>query len=92
MEKLVHKIIRLCRKKHVRIIRHHVGRYMFGKECIAFSGNDQDCASLASFIRTKTGYNYRRDNLGFNMIYYFPDIADPSDKACGQNPTKIVET
>jgi hypothetical protein len=86
MKKLVHKIIRYCRKKHIRVHRHYSGRFMFGNECIGFSGTDHDCAAIAVFIRKKTGYDYRRDNMGLDMIYYFPDIADPVTITPPPNP------
>ena len=86
MQKLVQKIIRYCRKKHIRVHRHYSGRFMFGKECLGFSGSDHDCATIAVFIRKKTGHDYRRDNMGLDMIYYFPDIADPNQIAQQPNP------
>jgi hypothetical protein len=84
MKQLVHKIIRYCRKKRIRVYRHYSGRGMFGKECIGFCGEDHECAAIAVFISKKTGYDYSRDNMGLDMIYYFPDITDPSDRASGQ--------
>jgi hypothetical protein len=84
MKQLVRKIIRYCRKKHVRICRHYSGRGMFGRTCIGFYGDSRECAEIAVTIKKKTGYNYYRDNLGLDMIYYFPDIADPSETASGE--------
>jgi hypothetical protein len=75
---LVQKIIRFCHKKNVTISRHYSGRGMFGKQCIGFYGDSGECAAVAVFIRRKTGYDYCRDNFGLDMIYYFPDIHDPS--------------
>jgi hypothetical protein len=80
MNDLVHKIIRYCRNKEVRIYRHYSGRGMFGRECIGFYGEEHECAAIAVTIKKKTGYDYCRDNLGYDKIYYFPDIADPSPR------------
>jgi hypothetical protein len=84
--KLVRKIIRLCRKKKIRVYRHYAGRYMFRKECIGFCGSDYECIELAVLIRKKTGYNYCRDNLGLDKIYYFPGISDPSTLTTNLKP------
>jgi hypothetical protein len=85
MQQLVRKIIRYRRKNHIRVYRHYSGRGMFGKECIGFCGDDHDCAAIAVFIRKKTGYDYCRDNLGLDMIYYFPDISDPKSTPINLN-------
>jgi hypothetical protein len=49
---------------------------MFGKECIGFIGTDIECITVAEIIKRKTGKSYCSDNLGLDMIYYFPDIED----------------
>ncbi|MDR1493081.1 MAG: hypothetical protein LBT05_10210 [Planctomycetaceae bacterium] len=59
MSDIVNKIIRYCEKKNVSDCRHYSGRGMFGKCCIAFSGNTcQECIPIAETIRKKTGHSY----------------------------------
>jgi hypothetical protein len=50
---------------------------MYGAQCIGFYGDRDECASVAEFIKRKTGQQYRSDNLGLDWIVYFPNIADP---------------
>jgi hypothetical protein len=75
--KTVKKIINFIENKPVKVFRHYSGRFLFGAQCIGFFGDRDECAFVAEFIKRKTGQSYRSDNLGLDMIYYFPYIADP---------------
>jgi hypothetical protein len=72
------KVIRYVEKKsEVTVHRHYSGRCMFGERCFGFVGYHEDCAPIAQYITRKTGKSFRSDNMGKEMIYYFPSIADP---------------
>jgi hypothetical protein len=74
--KLVKKIVRYLENKPVTIYRYYSGRFMFGCTCIGFYGELNECEAIAQTIQKKTGRSFRSDNLGFNIIYYFPSITD----------------
>jgi hypothetical protein len=72
------KVIRFVEKKsEVTLHRHYSGRFMFGECCVGIVGNRDDCTTVAETIKRKTGKQYRSDNMGLDMIYYFPGISDP---------------
>ena len=73
--KLINKIKRLASERVLRFHDDYSGRFMFGAECIGFSGENAECAALAALIRRKTGLEFRYDNLGLGMIYYFPGLS-----------------
>jgi hypothetical protein len=78
-KQLIQKIIRLAENRGLDPHRRYSGRCMFGATCIGFEGDNAECAALAAFIKRKTGRSFSYDNMGLNMIYYFPGIQDDGD-------------
>jgi len=74
MKKLIKKIERLAENRGLEFRTDYSGRGMFGKDCVGIVGENGECAALASLIQRKTGYRYSSDNMGRDMVYYFPAI------------------
>ena len=73
---IVKKIVRIAENRGLTPYRGYSGRGMFGSKCIGFCGDNGECAALAGLIKRKTGISFSYDNMGLDMIYYFPSIED----------------
>jgi hypothetical protein len=73
---IVHQIIRICNNRGVDYYRCYSGRGMFGRLCIGITGERDECLPIAELVKRKTGKNYAMDNLGLDVIVYFPYVED----------------
>ena len=63
-------------------IRSYSGRNMYGKKCLAISGNDINLLALGAELKRELSDNLsqdilfgvRSDELGLGQVYYWPNI------------------
>jgi hypothetical protein len=69
------KIISKAEKLGLNVYHDYSGRGMFGKTCLGVAGSMQDLDTLLSEIKG-SAQGLRKDNMGLDYIYYWPEIED----------------
>jgi DNA polymerase III delta prime subunit len=79
-KQIAKKIKRIAEKEGLEFRDDYSGRCMFGKTCVGIVGDKLTCAAVAKYVQKKIQdaglfCNVCSDNMGLDMIYYFPQIS-----------------
>jgi hypothetical protein len=67
------KIIKKAEELGLNVYHDYSGRGMFGKNCLGVVGAMHDLDTLLSEVEG-SAEGLRKDNMGLDYIYYWPDI------------------